>query len=86
MTTKDEIFEKLYNQSIIILNQQNIEIPPILNFELLKIFLITNQIKSLDEFKQTHFYKECNQYENKLDETSKRKMELLMDAMIELIN
>ncbi len=85
MTSKEEIFIKLYNKCIEILKEYNdIEIPKILNHELFKIYLISQNVKSINDLLNSELYN--HETTNKLNIKDKNKIESLIEAMITLIN
>jgi hypothetical protein len=85
MTTKDEIFIKLYDKCISILKQyEEIEIPPVLNHELFKIYLISQKIKTVKQLMNSELYND--ETVNKLNTSDKIKIENLIEGMITLIN
>jgi hypothetical protein len=85
MSSKDEIFIKLYNKCIEILKEyDNIEIPKILNHEIFKIYLITQNVKSINDLINSDLYN--NETIDKLDIKDKNKIESLIEGMITLIN
>jgi hypothetical protein len=83
MTTKQDIYKQLFNKTIEILKSNNIEIPSVVNNETFKIFVVDENIRSLEDLKSNSFF--LHKETDNLDEKTRTKLEGLFSAMIELI-